>query len=132
TFWYGSQKLDEAPLVGDPALPRHRATVTVKLPVDSARYLRATYEHDDRFADSTSEYVQVNVPAGSNAVSHFRVETTLGSSSTAAGNAFDVTVTALNDFDQIVTDYAGTVQLTSDDRKAEFPVAHPFEASDNG
>jgi hypothetical protein len=48
------------------------------------------------------------------------------------GDTIPVTVTALDASSQVVTDYAGTVQLTSSDDQAVLPGSHTFTAADQG
>src|SRR5260370_1050189 len=52
--------------------------------------------------------------------------------SSAAGAAFNVTVTALDQFNNTVTNYTGTVQFTSSDGQALLPGNYTFVAGDNG
>jgi hypothetical protein len=63
------------------------------------------------------------------AASHFIIS---GPSSVAAGAAFNIIVTALDPFGNIVTSYLGTVAFTSSDRSATLPRNTTFTASDRG
>ena len=49
-----------------------------------------------------------------------------------AGNAFSITVTALDPYNNTVTDYAGTLHFTSSDRQASLPGDYTFTAADAG
>ncbi|HEX8699879.1 MAG TPA: hypothetical protein VF815_13635 [Myxococcaceae bacterium] len=51
---------------------------------------------------------------------------------TTAGASFNVTVRALDAFDNVVTGYTGTVQFTSDDAQATLPASYTFTAADAG
>ena len=53
-------------------------------------------------------------------------------SSTTAGAAVQVTVTALNSVDQVVPSFTGTVHFTSTDGSAVLPSDYTFTAADNG
>lgn len=52
--------------------------------------------------------------------------------STTAGNAFSITVTALDPYNNTVTGYAGTLHFTSSDRQASLPSDYTFTAADAG
>lgn len=51
---------------------------------------------------------------------------------TTAGEAHDLTVTVFNPDGSIATDYTGTVQFASSDRRAELPANYTFTADDAG
>ena len=53
-------------------------------------------------------------------------------SSTTAGNAGNVTVTAMDAYGNVATGYTGTVHLTSSDAKAVLPANYTFTAADAG
>ncbi len=63
------------------------------------------------------------------AASHFTVAVP---SSSTVGEAFTVTVTALDAFGNVATAYAGTVNFTSSDVSATLPASYHFQASDAG
>jgi hypothetical protein len=63
------------------------------------------------------------------AATHFKVSAT---ATTTAGNRFRVTVTALDSFNNVFTNYKGTVHFTSTDGKAILPSDYTFTAGDNG
>jgi hypothetical protein len=52
--------------------------------------------------------------------------------SSTAGSAFNVTVRALDAFDNVVTGYTGTVHFTSGDAQAALPADYTFTAGDAG
>jgi streptogramin lyase len=56
----------------------------------------------------------------------------LSSALVTAGNSLQVTVSALNPSNAVVTGYRGTVQLTSSDFQAILPADYTFTAADNG
>ena len=62
---------------------------------------------------------------------HFSVTST-ASNPQVANTPFSVTVRALNDSNQTVTTYRGTIHFTSDDTQAVFPADYTFTAADNG
>jgi hypothetical protein len=49
-----------------------------------------------------------------------------------AGDPFSVTVTAYDEYGNLVTDYAGTVRVTSDDPRVPVLGSHTFVAADQG
>jgi hypothetical protein len=49
-----------------------------------------------------------------------------------AGTAFNVTVTAKDQYNNVATGYTGTVSFTSSDAQAGLPASHAFLAGDNG
>ena len=51
---------------------------------------------------------------------------------TTAGTAFSITVTALDAFNNVATNYTGTVSFTSTDSSAVLPGGYTFTAADNG
>jgi hypothetical protein len=63
-------------------------------------------------------------------VTHYSVTPSTGS--VTAGEPFSVTVTALDNNNQVVTSYQGTVSFTSNDSKASLPGNYAFTASDSG
>jgi hypothetical protein len=60
---------------------------------------------------------------------HFAVK---APTSTAAGIAFTITVTALDAYGNTATGYRGTVRITSSDRSALLPAPYPFVKGDLG
>jgi hypothetical protein len=66
---------------------------------------------------------------GTVSVTHFNVSAV---ASATAGAAFSVTVTALDQNNQTVTGYTGTVHFTSSDGSAILPANYTFVAGDNG
>src|SRR5262249_31163108 len=60
---------------------------------------------------------------------HFSITTT---TSTMAGVAFDITVTALDGSGNVITGYTGTVHFTSSDGSALLPGDYTFTSADNG
>jgi hypothetical protein len=54
------------------------------------------------------------------------------STMTTAGNDLDITVTAKDNFNNIVTGYRGTVRLTSSDNQADGLVTYTFTSADSG
>jgi hypothetical protein len=67
---------------------------------------------------------------GVTTANHFRV--TLGTTTATAGKAVSVTVTALDQNNQIVTGYHGTVTFSSGDLHATLPAPYHFTAADHG
>lgn len=63
------------------------------------------------------------------AATHFTVS---APGAATAGTAFDFTVTALDQFDNIATGYAGTVRFASTDGAATLPSDYAFLAANNG
>ncbi len=79
--------------------------------------------------------ILVTVVQGSTSATHFRVQVGTpgsGGGTAAAGQILPVTVTALNDFDQVDTGYTGTVQFTSTDDQTVLPPDYPFQPGDQG
>jgi hypothetical protein len=68
-----------------------------------------------------------NVPAVG--VTHFMV---VAPSSSTAGSAFDVTVSALDSSNHVVTNYAGTIHFTSSDGSRVLPSDYTFLTGDRG
>jgi hypothetical protein len=67
--------------------------------------------------------------ATSNAATHFSVS---APSSSTAGSAFTITVTALTGSNAVATGYTGTVHFTSSDGQAVLPANYTFTATDAG
>jgi hypothetical protein len=63
------------------------------------------------------------------AATHFAVS---GPASVTAGNAFNLTVTALDAYGNVATGYRGTVKFASSDNSATLPGKYIYTASDNG
>src|SRR5262249_57079243 len=78
-------------------------------------------------AAALSGSAPVNV--GAAAATHFR---TGAPASSTAGAAFDVTVTALDAFNNVATGYTGTVTFASSDAGAALPGNYTFTTSDAG
>ncbi|HVK07973.1 MAG TPA: VCBS repeat-containing protein [Gemmataceae bacterium] len=90
----------------------------------------------DFTGDGRSDLVVVNSNSGTVTVlntpkpgSTFRFDV---APAATAGNAFQVTVTALDEEGNRVTDYTGTVTFTSTDPQAVLPGAYTFEPADGG
>jgi hypothetical protein len=62
-------------------------------------------------------------------ITHFTVS---APSSIKAGKAFSITVSAVDDFNNPITGYTGTIHFTSTDPKATLPADYTFVGSDNG
>jgi hypothetical protein len=77
--------------------------------------------------DSTALDARLTVVAAP--ATHFAV---FGPNSSQAGKPFSVTVTALDDWNRIVTSYRGTVHFTSSDARAVLPADYTFTAADLG
>jgi hypothetical protein len=67
--------------------------------------------------------------SGPTTVTHFSVT---GPSSVTAGASFMITVTALDQFNSVVTDYTGTIHFTCTDSQATLPADYTFMTSDKG
>jgi hypothetical protein len=78
-----------------------------------------------RGANLTS-FTLTNLPGPA---SHFGIA---GPSSVTAGTAFSLTVTALDAYGNVVTDYRGTVRFDSSDNRATLPGRYTYTASDQG
>jgi len=50
----------------------------------------------------------------------------------ASGASFGLTVTVLDAYGNVVTDYVGTISFKSTDPKATLPVTYTFTAADKG
>jgi hypothetical protein len=62
-------------------------------------------------------------------VTHFNVA---APSDTTAGSAFDVTISALDTLNHVVTNYTGTIHFTSSDENRVLPSDYTFLTGDNG
>jgi hypothetical protein len=69
------------------------------------------------------------VPVNPAKAAHFAIS---APASVSRGTAFSFTVTALDDYGNVATDYTGTVHFTSSDGRAVLPVDYTFQASDAG
>ena len=49
-----------------------------------------------------------------------------------AGVPFDLTVTACDPYNNVVTNYAGTIHFTSSDASAQLPADYSFKPTDKG
>jgi hypothetical protein len=76
-------------------------------------------------ATGTSNSVTVNPGAAT----HFGIA---GPASVTAGSAFSLTVTALDQFNNVATGYGGTVGFASSDSSARLPGNYTYTASDQG
>jgi len=93
----------------------------------TALTLSGSYHYTASFGTLTSALAtEVVNPA---ATSHFTVTSTTAA---VVGVAFNATVTALDQFNNIATAYAGTVHLTSSDTTATLPANYTFVAGDAG
>ena len=70
-----------------------------------------------------------NISVGHGAATHFSVSM---QSSAVAGSTVNVTVTALDAYNNTATGYMGTVQFTSSDSQASLPGNYQFVSGDNG
>jgi len=82
---------------------------------------------EDTVTASVAGSADVDVSAAP--VDHFDVS---APGTTTAGDPLTVTVTAKDAFDNTVTDYAGTVTVTSSDSSATLPADYTFVGGDNG
>ncbi len=89
----------------------------------------ATYNSDGNYATSTSADTSVTVTAA--AATHFVVT---APSTTVAGVAFNITVTAYDTFGNVATGYTGTIRFASSDSGTgeSIPVNYTFNVSDVG
>jgi hypothetical protein len=87
--------------------------------------LGVTIRHD-RAADVTAASAAVVAPA---AADHFVLS---AQATTTAGAPFNLTVSAMDRFDNLATGYRGTVHFTSSDARAFVPADYTFTAADNG
>ncbi len=71
----------------------------------------------------------VTVTVGHAAASHYLVS---GASSTTAGAAYTLTVTALDPYNNVVPGYGGTIHFTSTDGQAVLPGDYRFTGADGG
>jgi hypothetical protein len=84
---------------------------------------------EDNPTNPTLQGVKNNIQVNPATATHFVVSAPSGAT---AGSAFDVTVTALDQFNNVVTGYAGTVHFTSTDAGATLPANYTFVAGDQG
>ena len=90
---------------------------------------------DPTNAPATDERGFPRIVNGKIDIGAFEVQPTLmltAPPSATAGTSFDITVTALDAFNNPVSDYTGTVDFTSSDSQAVLPADYTFTASDNG
>jgi hypothetical protein len=83
-------------------------------------------------ADSDSDLVGSTVAVSAQAVTtvtHFRISG--APVNVAAGQSFNITITALDALNRVVTDFAGTIQLATNDPQIG-PVDYTFSTTDNG
>jgi hypothetical protein len=78
---------------------------------------------------STIKGTSSAVRVGAAALDHFKVT---GPSTSTAGSAFTVTVTAQDAYNNTVTSYVGTIHFTSTDTKAVLPANYTFTSTDKG
>jgi hypothetical protein len=90
--------------------------------------LALTSHNNGSLITATFDHLQI-LPAVLQ-VSHFDVSTTV--TTVTAGTAIDITVKALDPFNNIVTGYTGTVTFSSSDVQAGLPAQYTFSAGDNG
>ena len=91
------------------------STTYTPLSVDSYQF-RAIYNGDSNYNSATSSATALTVNVGS--ANHFIVSS---ESSQTAGIPFSVTVTIKDAFNNTITNYAGTVKITSSDNSAVLP-----------
>jgi hypothetical protein len=89
---------------------------------------RQTVTATDTKRSSLTGPATVNVTAAS-AVTHFVIS---APTNVSLGSPFNITVTALDANNQVVTTYTGTVHFTSSDSAATLPADYTFTASDHG
>jgi hypothetical protein len=89
--------------------------------------ISASYGGDANFTGSTSSAITqtVNAPGAT----HYSVS---APSSSTAGSAFTITVTALTSTNGVATNYTGTVSFSSSDGQAGLPANYMFTAADAG
>jgi uncharacterized delta-60 repeat protein len=87
-----------------------------------------TYKANDGSLDSNVATVTLTITPV--AATHFLV--TAPSSSSTAGSAFNVTVTAQDADNNTATGYTGTIHFTSSDPLATVPADYTFTSADNG
>jgi hypothetical protein len=78
----------------------------------------------------TITYVSGTLTVSPGAFSTFRLSPS--TVAPTAGQSFALTVTALDEYDNVVTGYRGSVALTSSDPQATGLGSHTFTAADNG
>jgi hypothetical protein len=98
-------------------------TFNVRLTVAGSRTVTATDTTNPAITGNTS-FVVLPGP-----VDHFSVS---APASSPAGQAFDLTVTAQDAYNNTANGYTGTVTFTSSDPGASVPANYPFTAADNG
>jgi hypothetical protein len=102
----------------------HAFTNGVTLRTVGNRTVTAT----DTVTNSITGSATVNVTAPS-AATHFAID---APTNVSLGNPFNITVTALDANNQVVTTYTGTVHFTSSDSAATLPADYTFTSSDHG
>jgi hypothetical protein len=102
----------------------HTFTNEVTLRTTGNRTITAT----DRATGSISGNATVNVTAAS-AATHFTIT---APASVSLGVGFNITVTALDANNQVVTNFTGAVHFTSSDTAAILPVDYTFTSADRG
>ena len=80
-------------------------------------------------ADGTVTGSQSGIAVSAAAADHLSLS---GPSSVAAGTAFDLTVTVLDAYGNVVTGYTGTVTFSSSDSAPVLPPDYTFTAADAG
>src|SRR5207249_3481420 len=80
----------------------------------------------------TSSITGSTNPVSVNAASASSLSVVPSTGSTTAGTAINLTVRALDQFNNTVVSYTGTVHFTSTDAQATVPADYSFSASDNG
>jgi hypothetical protein len=95
--------------------------------------IRASQGGDDNYnaAPNVDQSFKVN-PGPAFAFSVVASKSGLPISSVTAGDSFDVTVTAKDQYNNTATGYTGTVHFTSNDAKAVLPSDSIFASGDNG
>ncbi|HZU36462.1 MAG TPA: hypothetical protein VFA18_11165, partial [Gemmataceae bacterium] len=82
--------------------------------------------------DTSNSTVAGNGSVAITAAAAQRFEITPSLSSVVAGTAFNITVTALDPYDNVATGYAGTVHFTSSSTKTVLPANYTFTSTDAG
>jgi len=116
-----------AVLPADVRLTNGVGTVSMTFGTSGNEYLRGRDTANPKIT-GTSHTFAVAGPVAS-PVDHFSV--TVAATSTA-GSSLNVTVTALDKFNQPVSAYTGTVHFTSSDKQAVLPVDYTFASGDVG
>jgi hypothetical protein len=93
-------------------------------------YVGLAADGNSNVATGTSTFDNVQILPAAPQTSHLDVSVARGA--TNAGASVQVTVTALDPYNNVVTGYGGTVHFTSSDPLATLPPNYTFTAADNG